>query len=403
MLLRLAWRNIWRNRRRTIISLLALAMGVMAIVAMHSFRNSAYDAIIRAVSRGLVGDVQVHGAGYQESPDMATVVHAPAAVEATIAAAVPGAHSEARVIGAGLASSSEVATAVVVMGIEPTNPGAQSVLAIASGRGLGATAAREAVIGTGLAEELGVAPGGELVVVGQAADGSVANERYTVVGTADAGSSEANATAVFLHLADAQSLFVLGDGVHQLIVRLPDTVDPQAAATRISSALAPGSVEVLSWSQMLPELKGSMDAKARNMRIVDFVVFLIVALGVLNTMTMSTFERTRELGVLGALGTRRRRILGMILLETILLGLIGFVLGVILAYAVLYGIGNASMGALGAGDIMGVRMPKTIPISIQMGPLVSAAIVSMLTMLAGGLLPAIRAARLKPVEAMRYV
>lgn len=401
-MLRLAWRNIWRNRRRTIISLLALAMGVMAIVALHSFRISANTAIIRAVTRGLVGDVQVHGKGYQDSPDMATVVGAPAALEKAIVEALPGAQVETRVLGAGLASATELATAVIVMGIEPDNPGATSMLAVKSGRGLAPAAANEAMIGTALAAELGLAPGGELIVVGQAADGSVANERYTVVGTIDAGSSEANASAVFVHVADARSLFVLGDAVHQIIVRLPDDVDPEAAAIRLRGVLD-SSVEVLPWSQILPEMKGSMDAKARNMRIVDLIVFLIVALGVLNTMTMSTFERTRELGVMAALGTRRRRILGMILLETVLLSLIGFAVGVVLAYALLYGLGSASMGALGAGDVMGVRMPETIPLTIQSGPLVSAAVISVLTMLAGGVLPAIRAARLKPVEAMRYV
>jgi ABC-type lipoprotein release transport system permease subunit len=402
-MLRLAWRNIWRNRRRTLISLLALAMGVMAIVALHSFRISANTAIIRAVTRGLVGDIQVHGKGYQDSPDMATVVAAPAMIEKAIVAALPGAHVETRVLGAGLASATEQATAVIVMGIEPDNPGAKSVLAIKSGRGLAPVAAGEAVIGTGLAAELGLAPGGELVVVGQAADGSVANERYAVVGTADAGSSEANASAVFIHVADAQSLFVLGDAVHQVIVRLPDDLDPDAAALRLRGVLDTASLEVLSWSQILPEMKGSMDAKARTMRIVDFIVFLIVALGVLNTMTMSTFERTRELGVMAALGTRRLRILGMVLLETIVLGAIGFVVGVAFAYGLLHAIGSASMGALGAGDIMGVRMPDTIPVTIQIAPLVNAAVVSVLTMLIGGLLPAIRAARLKPVEAMRYV
>src|SRR5262249_40418476 len=147
--------------------------------------------------------------------------------------------------------------------IEPDNRGARSVLAIASGRGLGAAPAREAVIGIGLAAELGVGPGGELVLVGQAADGSVANERFTVVGTADAGSSEANANAVFIHLADAQLVFVLGDAVHQIIVRLPDDDDPVAAAARLRAASDPAKLEVLAWTQLLPELKGSMDAKTR--------------------------------------------------------------------------------------------------------------------------------------------
>jgi ABC-type antimicrobial peptide transport system permease subunit len=195
---------------------------------------------------------------------------------------------------------------------------------------------------------------------------------------------------------------MLGDAVHQVIVRAPGRAGP-AAGQALRAAVDPRVLEVVPWTQILPELKGSMDAKARNMRVVDFVVFLIVALGVLNTMTMSTFERTRELGVLGALGTRRRRLLAMILLETVLLGLIGFAVGVALSAGLLLGIGDASMSALAGGDIMGVRMPETVRLTVHGGPMVSAAVVSVLTMLAGGLLPAIRAARLAPVDAMRHV
>jgi putative ABC transport system permease protein len=404
MLLALAWRNLWRNRRRTLISLLALALGVMAIVALNSFRIAANDEMIRGVTRGLVGDLQVHGRGYQDAPEVSTTVPAPSHVQAALAAALPGATTERRVLGAGLASSAEVATAAMVVGIEPQNPGARTLLALQSGRGLAAAPAREVVIGTGLAAELGLAPGGELVLVGQAADGSLANDRFTVVGTADAGSAEANATAVFLHLVDAQSFFALGEGVHQLVVRLPDDDDASRAAARLRAVLAQ-DIEVLPWSDMLPELKGSMDAKARNMRLIDVIVFLIVALGVLNTMSMSTFERTRELGMLAALGTRRRRILGILLLETLLLGLLGFAIGVGLAGGLLYGLGSAHLGALGGSDtdVMGARLPETIRLSVHAAPVISAAIVSVLTTLAGGLLPAIRAARLQPVEAMRYV
>jgi len=404
VLLKLAWRNIWRNRRRTIISLLALAMGVMAIVALHSFRIATNDEMIRSITRGLVGDLQVHGAGYQDAPEMATMVPDPARVEAEIATALPSARLEQRVLGAGLASAADVATAVLITGIEPDAPGTRGLLAIEQGRGLAPAPGHEAVIGRGLAQELGVGPGGELVVVGQAADGSVANDRFTVVGTADTGSAEGDASAVFLHLADAQELFALEGGVHQIIVRLPDDADPAAAARRLRRSVDVASLEVLPWSEILPELQSAMAAKARNMRLVDVIVFLIVALGVLNTMTMSTFERTRELGVLASLGTRRRRILAMILLETVLLGLLGFAAGVALAFALLQGLGTTHLGGLGGGtDIMGARVPETIRLTVRAAPVASAAVISLLTVVAGGVLPALRASRLKPVEALRHV
>lgn len=405
MLFKFAWRNIWRNKRRTVISVLALTLGVTAIVSLNSVREIAYEAMIHGITKGLVGNVQVHGRGYQDSPEMTTVVPDPLAVEARLEGALPGVQTERRVIGAGLASSGDVATAVVVLGIEPGTPGSQAALTLRKGRTLGSAPAHEAVIGTALANELGLAPGGELVLVGQAADGSLANDRFTVVGVADSGSSEANATTVFVQLADAQSFFALGQSVHQVIVRLPtDEEDLSRPVSLLRGALDLSALEVLPWTEILPELKTAMDDKRKNQGLISVIVFLIVALGILNTMTMSTFERTREFGVLASLGTRRRRILAMVVLEALLQGLIGFGAGIALAWALLHGIGTADFSGLtGGNDVLGAPMPGALRLVVHPSSVMSAGVTTILTMLAGGLLPAIRASRLKPVEATRYV
>jgi ABC-type lipoprotein release transport system permease subunit len=360
--------------------------------------------MIRAVTAGLIGHVQVHGRGYQDSPDMANLVPDPVTIEAGLARAVPGARTERRVQGAGLAGSDDASAAVMVMGIEPGLPSADALLTIEQGRGLGAGPGRDVVIGSGLARELGLSPGGEMILVGQAADGSLANDRYTVVGVADAGSADANQTTVFLRLADAQSFFALNQGVHQIIVRLPtDAEDLSQPVSLLRGALDLSALEVLPWTEILPELKGAVDAKRRNMRLIDLIVFLIVSLGILNTMTMSTFERTREFGVMASLGTRRRRVLAMVFLEALLQGLIGLVAGVALAWALLHGVGTVDYRGLTANtDVLGVRL-DVVYLAVDAGAVANAAAVTLLTMLAGALAPAIRASRLKPVEATRYV
>ncbi|MGC4121281.1 MAG: ABC transporter permease [Myxococcales bacterium] len=404
LLLKLAWRNIWRNVRRTTITLAALALGVTAIVSLHSFREVAYAEMTKGLTHGLMGHAQVHGLGYQSSPELGNVVADAVAVEARLEKAIPGTQTERRVMGAGLAGSGESATAAMVMGVEPRKPASTASLTLKKGRTLAAEAAHEALVGTGIAEELHLEPGGELVLVGQAADGSLANDRFTVVGIADVGGTEANATAVFIHLADAQAFYSLGEGVHQIVVRLPtDPDDLSQPVSLLRGALDLTRVEVLSWAEILPELKGAMDAKRKNQRIVDLIVFLIVSLGVLNTMTMSTFERTREFGVMACLGTRRRRVLGMVVLEALLQGLLGFAIGVVCSWALLAAIGTADLSSLGAVDVMGTKMPDALVLGLSPTAVASAALTTILTMLAGGLIPAIRASRLKPVEATRYV
>ena len=398
MLLAIAWRNVWRNARRSMITMSALGLGVAGIVGLHSYREAANAVIIRDVTSGLIGHIQVHGNGYQEAPAIGTLVRNPVQVEAALASALAGATTERRVIGAGLAGAGDRSSPVMVLGVQPRSTGLYQLV---QGRDLGVEG--EVVIGRDLATELEIAPGAELVLVSQGADGSVANDRYTVAGTFTSSSAELDATAVALPLPEAQSFFALGDGVHQLVVRLPtDREDVSAEVGALRAALDLRTLEALSWSEILPEMKSSIESKRRSQGVMDLVVFLIVGLGVFNAMTMSVFERTRELGVLASLGTRPQRLLSMVLLEALWQSALAFAAGVALAALVLYGIGTADFGAMLKGDVMGVRMPSAVTLGLDPGALRAAGLTAFITALLGALLPALRAARLKPVEALRH-
>jgi ABC-type lipoprotein release transport system permease subunit len=260
------------------------------------------------------------------------------------------------------------------------------------------------VLGTGRAEDQGAKIGSELVLVGQAADGSVANDRYVVTGIATTQSSEMDLRAVFLHIADAQDFFGLGDSVHQIVVRLPtDEEDLSKPVSVLRGALDLSSLEAMSWSEITPELKGTLEEKRKGQGALNFVIFLIVALGVLNATSMSTFERTREFGVLASLGTRPRRILGLVLTEALLQGALSLAIGLTLVAALLYGLGGISMAAFSGQDVLGVRMPTYIELELQWGAVRGAAATVLVTVVLGSLLPAIRAARLRPAEAARRV
>lgn len=403
MLLRMAWRNVWRNLRRTLITLSTLTFGVMAIVFVESFQGSFYEQITHLVTAGLVGHLQVHGAGYQNEPDIANVVHDPQAVEARITGALPGATTERRVLGYALAGSGDNSAAALVLGVEPGREASAPLFTIHKGHDIGPKATREAVIGTDMATTLGAHVGSELVLLGQGADGSVANDRYTVVGVGDAGSGEMNSAAVMLSLADAQDFFALGNGVHQILVRLPTEEDDLTAPLNaVRGAVDLKTSEVLSWSQMMPEMKGTIKAKQQGVHVVDFIVFLIVGLGVLNTMSMATFERTHELGVLASLGTRRLGILGLILTEALIQGVIGFLLGLAIAVPLLHAVSGAGFAGVSGQDILGVRLPSSVPVHVVGASVASAAFTAISTVLVGAFWPAVRAARLKPVQATRY-
>jgi len=400
--LRLAWRNLWRNPRRTLVTLSALVLGTGAIVGLHSYSETAYGELNRILTTQFVGHLQVHGRGWQADPELGNTVRNPVAVETTLADRLPGATSTRRVLGSGLAGTRASSAGVAVLGLEPDR---DPLLSVVRGAALDGTSPRQIAVGTGVAEMLEVEPGAELVLVGQAADGSVANDRYTVRAVVDAGSGEMNGSAVFLRIADAQEFFGLGDGVHQIVVRLPtreeDVSGPVAA---LRSALDVATLEALGWSEIMPEFKGMIDEKRKGSQWIDIVVFVIAALGVFNAMTMATFERTREFGVMASVGTRRSRILGLVVTEALLQGAIGFALGAGIATALVLGAGSIHIGGLTQGmDVMGIRLPTVLELHLQPSALRNAAVVSLLTVLAGGLLPALRASRLQPAEATRSV
>lgn len=398
-MLRLAWRNIWRNSRRTLITLAAITLGTAGIVGITSYRESAYGGMMRSITEQLVGHLQVHGKGYQDSPEISTLVRDPLAVEAKLSQVLPGVKAEQRVLGGGLAGSGDQSSGVLVTGLEP---GSTQMLTVLEGQMLSATPKKEAVIGKELADQLGVKVGGELVLLGQGADGSTANDRFTVVGIADAGTSELNSTAVFLNLKDAQDFFGLGDGVHELVLRLPtDQEDVSGPLGAARAALDLSTLEAVSWNQLLPELKGTMEQKRQSQKGLDYIVFFIVALGVLNAMTMSTFERTRELGVMLAVGTRPGAIVRMIVTEALLQGVLGLIAGLILVEIVFAAIGVVHIGALSQTDMVGVRMPSEIHLKLALNAMKNASVTVLVSMFLAGLLPAWRASRLQAADAVR--
>ncbi|MFH1464199.1 MAG: ABC transporter permease [Pseudomonadota bacterium] len=403
MLLKMAWRNIWRKKKRTLITVISLAAGVWGITFMHSFGEGVWSTVVQMTTAAYLGQMQVRALGWEDEPAIYNTVSDPAAVEDSLARVLPGAQALPRVTGFGMALGQEVSTGVMIMGIAPAREReGGELLVITEGRELAEARAGEALLGHELARQLELGVGDELVLLGQAADGSTANDRYTVVGLCDAGTHELNGGAVFLHLADAQDFFVLERGVHQILVNTDR--DPYAVAgplAKLRGALDLGMLEVLGWNEIAPELEAVVKQKRQGWYFLDFVVFFIVGLGVFNVMAMSTFERTHEFGVMASLGTRRRRILGLVLLEAGLQGAVALALGLGLATVLLYGLGSVDLSALSEQDMMGFRMPSELAGHLTLQAVAAACATVAMTTLVGALWPAWRASRLQPVEAVR--
>ncbi len=405
----LAWRNLWRHGRRTLITAGAMAVGVALAIGGLSWMEGAYGDMRRVMIDETLGHVQVHHAAFPTSQDMYDLIPGDEGRLSQIAA-MPGVTGvSGRVYGHALLGGADTSSGVVLVGVQPARERTQANLheRVRDGAYLPDGPAGAILLGDGLAVFLGASIGDEVVAVTQAADGSLGNALYTVVGTLRTGSTRLDRHGAFLHLQDLQALLALEHGLHEIRVLTPDTND-RAAVAAVADALAAsfGEADVLvrPWWQVQTQVAQMMDLQGFASAMIVGVIFALVALGILNTMLMSVFERTRELGILKAIGMRPRQIVTMVLAESVSLALlanaIGVVLGALLTwYLVEHGIDMSGpdgqgMSAMGM-TFDAMRGAWHLPTFFEV--FFAALGVAILA----ALWPAVRAARLEPVAAMR--
>ncbi|MCK6506233.1 ABC transporter permease [Myxococcota bacterium] len=421
MLAFMAWRNLWRHSRRTLITAAAMAVSVAFVMGMLAYVDGMYRKMSEVMIDQATGHVQVAHPDYATRRTLYDTVPDAATRVAALEALPDLRASTARLYGFALLGGAEETAGAQLVGVLPDREQALVPMAerIVQGRWLEGDAARQIVLGAGLAETLRVAVGDQVVAVTQASDGSLGNELYEVVGVVTSGSVTLDRTGAWLSLPDLQALLVLPDQVHELIVLtdsresrlgdalVRDAVERVRAAVAPTTAGAPEAPELLirPWWEVSPTTASMMTMSDSTAWLMLAIVYSVAGLGVLNTMLMSVFERTRELGVMKALGTRPAVVIRLVLWESALLGglaaLGGLVLGGALDwYLVRYGldltVGDgerlSSAGVLFDPIIYGVVRVDRIVITVA-----SVLVVAVLA----ALWPAVRAARLRPIDAMR--
>jgi ABC-type lipoprotein release transport system permease subunit len=272
----------------------------------------------------------------------------------------------------------------------------------------------EVVLGQGLARQLGVGVGDELVVFLEAADGSLGNEVLEVVGIVLTGNSMLDRAAVYLRLGDAQFLAALGDGVHRVAIRTEDLAAARATAAAVAAALgaayplppddaAVGEAElaVLSWQEMTPTLDQMIQLVRNSYWFMYLLIYLVAAVGILNTQRMSAMERRREFGVMMAIGMRPRRLFRTLLVETAVLGLAGAAVGALLGGALTWYHATAgfNLGMFSNGETftyMGVTMSERLRFVLTPRTILEPVLIMVGVAVISGLWPAVRAARIQP-------
>lgn len=344
IMLKIAFRNIFRQKRRSILTALSMFGGFVLAAFFIGFSEGTYNGIIDTFTRNQMGHIQVHQRDYLDRPSLYKTIDNLPEIESILGQVDKVDSWAPRIYSAGLASVSEKSAGVRIIGIDPEKEDRTTKFheKIKDGTMFSNASANEVIIGKGLAKLLKGGVGDDVVVVTQAADGSIANDRYKIVGIVDTGDEIGDRASFYLPLAAAQDLLVLAGRVHEIAVTVKslhdvDFVDKtlvkKLTALNTSSGSNPKAngdvpLAVEPWQVFARSFYIAMKADKEGMWIMLLIIVLVVAVGVLNTVLMAVLERRREYGVLKAVGTKPGQIVKMVLLEVNILAVICIVFGV---------------------------------------------------------------------------
>jgi ABC-type lipoprotein release transport system permease subunit len=335
--LRLGWRNLWRNARRSLITIGAIGAAFAFLIVIIGLMGGLREQMLRNGTRLMLGHIQLHHAEYFPDRNINdTLEGSPNEnLEAFMdrLVSMPGIETAApRVQTFGLLSTGEFSAGAQLLGLDPDRESRLTTILheLDVGRGLDTAGGYSLLLGTELARELNAVVGSEVAVVCQAADGSMGNALFTVVGIVRTGLRNLDRSLALAHYADLQDLLVLDpERIHELALAIDD---PQAAdriAAALNAGLLPERVEARSWGDLAPQLRDYLALSEGSATFVIALVALFAALGVLNTMMMAIFERTREFGILNAIGMKPGLLLRSLLAESLFLALLGLALGLL--------------------------------------------------------------------------
>ena len=407
---KMAWRNIWRNPRRTVLTICAITFASTLLVFMLSFQFGSYETMINTSVKISTGHLQIQAEKYQEKKSIRYVIPDPQKVAGIVNTIPEVAAYTFRGQAFALISSKNRSYGVVVTGIDPTSEANVSRIKklVREGNFLSATDVNQAVVGKLLAKNLRVMIGDELTLLGQGRDGSIAATVLQVKGIFSSGIDEFDRSAIQIPLSTFQDIFTMDEAVHEIVVIGRALSDVSGIKAQLQEALPALNrrkpLKTLDWQEIMPGLRQAIEMDLVSGLIFYGLLIIVVAFSILNTFLMAIFERTKEFGVMMAIGTSPRRLTKVLLIESMTMTMIGIIAGIVLGIALtyyfqVYGIDfSGGSELLSQFGITGRMYPKLSILSVSIGPFM----VLFFTFFAA-LYPALKIRRLKPVEAMTAV
>jgi ABC-type lipoprotein release transport system permease subunit len=404
MLFKIAKRNLLRNKRRSLIVLISIVVGVMALLLNDSFGRGMVNQMLNNQLDSYYAHLQIHQKDYLDNKVVKNHIKEPYKIINKIEKLNFIESYTKRAVSFGLISSATNSSGVSLIGVVPELEKEVTTIDdnIIEGEYLSGKE-REVVMGAKLAEKLDVMLGDKLIGVANSYDGDVSSELFRVVGIFKASSSEFEKANVYVPINSAQKLFGIDNGIMEIALKLDDINNIEQKQAAINKILDNES-KVSSFKELLPMIMTYIEMYDSTIYVFYAVIIFAILFGIINTMLMSVFERIQEFGVLMSIGMKNGKIFLMVLQEAFILGIVGTVVGFILGYLIylplsIYGIDfsvySESLTSIGLGTVM---YPE---LNIQ--GILNTLLIMPFAAVLGAIYPAIKAIRLQPTDAMRYI
>ncbi len=406
MYFQLAWRNIWRNPRRTAVIMTAVIIGVWSMIFLGALMRGMMVGMVENGIATLTGDIQVHYKGYRSDPVIDNSITDPDAVETALKNHLPsGAQWTFRIRVNAIASNARHSAGVTLVGIDPRREAKVSFIgqAVTQGRYLRPDDRYGIVVGQALVDKFETKMGHKLVLMSQDTDREIASRAFRIVGIFRAEMEATEKQFAFVTMPVAQHMLKLENGISEVSILLPDQKHVERVASGLRAVLPSTDYEVQTWRELLPILTAYLRIFDGFISIWYLVVFIAMGFGIVNTTLMAVFERMREFGLLKALGMKPWWIIKEVLTESFLLLVLGMAIGNILSFLCAFALSGSGidLSSLAAGAEFAGMSRVIYPVISTKDVIVANLVVFVLGLLVS-VYPAAKAARFTPVEALAH-
>jgi len=403
-LLKMAWKNIWRNRHRSIITMSAIFFAVILSTLAASLKDGIFENLVKNVVSFYTGYIQVHKNGYWEEQILDNSFDHNPGLEEKILQTKNVTTLCARLESFALASSASVTKGCLVLGIQPEKENRITALKkkLVRGRYLSDKEDNGILISEGLLERLKLSVGDTIVLIGQGYHGATAAGKYPIHGVVRFGSPDLNDKTLFMNLPMAQELYGAPGKISSLVLALRETSMLQTSGTSIKTSIG-NEYEVMSWEEMIPDIKQHIETDSNNMVYVQGILYMLISFGIFGTQLMMMVERKFEMGMLVAVGMKKTWLILLLILESVLTVIAGCIAGMLASIPIVFYLNRHPIQIAGeaAEAYRRFGFEAIFPASTEASNFVYQALIVLMIGIVVSLYPVYKVMRLNPVNAMR--